>query len=92
MVKMKLRPSAENDLQRLDRTLRRRLILGCRDVFDDWTIGKRLGSPLHGLRSHRIDEYRIIYRIHASSEVDIIAIGHRNEIYERMEKRKKSKP
>ncbi|MBI1812270.1 type II toxin-antitoxin system RelE/ParE family toxin [Candidatus Peregrinibacteria bacterium] len=88
---MKLRPSVENDLRRLDRMLRRKLILGCRDVFDDWTIGKRLGTPLHGLRSHRVNEYRIIYKIHASSEIDIIATGHRNEIYERMEERKKSK-
>lgn len=88
---MKLRPSAEKDLQCLDRILRRTLILGCRDIFDDWTIGKRLASPLHGLRSHRIDDYRIVYRVQASSEVDIIAIGHRNEIYERLEKKKKYK-
>jgi len=90
MVKMRLRSSAERDLQRLDRELRRRLILGCRDVFDDWTIGKRLSSPLQGLRSHRIGEYRIIYRIRASSEIDLIALGHRKDIYERMEKRKRS--
>lgn len=91
MVKMKLRPSVEADLKRLDPMLRRKLILGCRDVFDDWTIGKRLGSPLSELRSHRVDEHRIIYRIQKSSEVDIIAIGHRSEIYERMEKGKKSR-
>lgn len=88
MVRMKLRPSAENDLKQLDPIVRRKLILGCRDVFDDWTIGKHLGRKLHGLRSHRIDEYRIIYRVQSSSEVDIIAIGHRRDIYERMKKRR----
>jgi mRNA-degrading endonuclease RelE of RelBE toxin-antitoxin system len=81
---MRLRESVQRDLRRLDRILRRQLILGCHDVFDDWTIGKRLESPLHGLRSHRVGNYRIIYRVHASSEVDIIAIGHRSDIYERL--------
>ncbi len=89
MVKMKLRSSVVKDLQNVERMLRRRLILGCRDIFDDWTIGKRLESPLAGLRSHRVDEYRIIYRVQASSEIDIIAIGHRGDIYERIEQRKK---
>lgn len=88
MVKLNLRPSVEKDLGRLDRLLRRKLILACRDVFDDWTIGKQLRNPLHGLRSHRVDEYRIIYRVRASSEVDIVAIGHRKDIYERMTRRK----
>lgn len=90
MVKIILRSTAKNDLKLLGRALRRSLLLACREIFDDWTIGKQLDSPLRGLRSHRMDQYRIIYRIHASSEIDIIAIGHRSEIYERMEKRKKS--
>ncbi|MEK7218520.1 MAG: type II toxin-antitoxin system RelE/ParE family toxin [Patescibacteria group bacterium] len=88
MVKLRLRASVESDLKRWDRTVRRRLILGCQEVFDDWTIGKRLSSPLQGLRAHRVGEYRILYRVRASSDVDIIAIGHRSDIYERMEKRK----
>ncbi len=91
MVKMKLRLSVEKDVQHLDRMIRRRLILGCREVFDDWTVGKRLATPLQGLRSHRVEDYRIIYSVQASSEVDIIAIGHCSDIYERMEKRKKAK-
>lgn len=87
MVKIKLRPSVENDLKRLHPALRRKLIIGCRDVLDDWTIGKQLESPLQGLRSHRIDDYRILYKVQRSSTIDIIAIGHRKDIYERVAKR-----
>jgi mRNA-degrading endonuclease RelE of RelBE toxin-antitoxin system len=84
MVRIKLRPSVEKDLERLDRTLRRKLIIACRDIFDDWTIGKLLGNSLRGLRSHRMDDYRIIYHVYGSSEIDIVAIGHRKDIYERL--------
>lgn len=86
---MTLRPSVERDLKSLDRLLRRRMILGCRDIFDDWTIGKGLSGSLRGLRSHRVDDYRIVYKVKASNEVDFVDIGHRSEIYDRLEKRQK---
>ena len=88
MVKMSFRSSAVNDLDRIDRSLRRGLLQGCRDVFDDWTIGKRLSGKLAGLRSHRIGDHRILYRVQESARVEIVAVGHREEIYERAERGK----
>ena len=86
MVKMAFRSSAVTDLNRIDRSLRKGLLQGCRDIFDDWTIGKRLSGKLAGLRAHRISDYRILYKVQASVRVEIVAIGHREEIYDRMEK------
>ena len=88
MVKMVFRSSAVKDLDRINRSFRRGLLQGCRDVFDDWTIGKRLSGKLAGLRSHRIGEYCILYRVQQSTRVEIVAIGHREEIYERAERGK----
>ena len=48
------------------------------------------GEPLHGiLKPHwklRIGDYRVIYKI-VKTEVHIIAIGHRKEIYKLLENR-----
>lgn len=83
MVKMKFRSSAERDLARLKHPLRRMLLQACSDVFDDWTLGKILTGSSIGYRSYRVGVYRIIYRVRESSSVEIVAIGHRRDIYER---------
>lgn len=83
MVKMAFRSSAERDLARIARPLRRTILAACRDVFDDWAIGKPLTGPLSGYRMHRVGVYRILYAVHESSSIEIVAIGHRKDIYER---------
>ena len=84
MVKMAFRSSAEHDLARLARPLRRTIVSACREIFDDWAIGKPLIGPLAGYRVYRVGVYRIIYAVRESSSVEIVAIGHRKDIYERM--------
>ncbi len=87
MVKMAFRASAEHDLAKLPRPLRRAILIGCREIFDDWAIGKPLVGPLAGYRMHRVGLYRIIYAVRESTQVEIVAIGHRKDIYERAERR-----
>ena len=77
---------AEQDLKRFSHALRKTLLLECRDIFDDWGIGKVLTGPLEGYRMHRVGVYRIIYIVKESSHIEIVAIGHRKDIYERMRK------
>ncbi|TSD00523.1 MAG: hypothetical protein Greene101449_133 [Candidatus Peregrinibacteria bacterium Greene1014_49] len=77
---------AERDLKNLPRSLRKSLLLGCHEIFDDWGIGKMLTGTLSGYRMHRVGVYRIIYEVKKSSQVEIVAIGHRRDIYERMKK------
>lgn len=88
MVKMAFRSSAERDLAKIARPLRRTILAACRDVFDDWAIGKPLTGPLSGYRMHRVGVYRILYVVRESSSIAIVAIGHRKDIYERVTKGK----
>ena len=44
--------------------------------------GKPLKDELKGLRSFRVSRFRIIYRIAGQSEIQVVAIGPRERIYE----------
>ncbi|HSB33071.1 MAG TPA: type II toxin-antitoxin system RelE/ParE family toxin, partial [Nitrospirota bacterium] len=44
--------------------------------------GKALKDELAGLRSFRVGRYRVIYRISGGKELDIVAVGPRERIYE----------
>lgn len=87
MVKIAFRSFAKQDLARLVRPLRRAILMACREVFDDWAIGKSLTGALSRYRMHRVGVYRIIYSVKESSQVEIVAIGHRKDIYKRVTQR-----
>ena len=84
MVKMTFWDVAELDLAMLNKTLRQAILESCRAIFDDWTIGKLLTGRLSKFRTHRVGMYRIVYTVRKSSSIEIVAIGHRRDIYERM--------
>jgi mRNA interferase RelE/StbE len=44
--------------------------------------GKALKDELEGLRSFRVGRLRIIYRISFGSQIDLVALGPRERIYE----------
>lgn len=44
--------------------------------------GKALKDELAGLRSFRVGRYRVIYRVPGGKELDIVAVGPRERIYE----------
>lgn len=50
-------------------------------ILSDPTCGKELRDDLAGLRSFKISRLRIIYRV-SKAEVQVVAIGPRNIIYE----------
>ncbi len=87
MVKIAFRSSAKRDLAKIARPVRRTILAACHDIFEDWAIGKVLQGRLSGYRSHRAGVYRIVYQVHQSSSVVIVAIGHRKDVYERVTKR-----
>jgi mRNA-degrading endonuclease RelE of RelBE toxin-antitoxin system len=86
MVKMTFWNVAERDLQKLPHSLRKSVLLGCREIFDDWGIGKMLTGSLSGYRMHCLGVYRIIYIVKESSHIEIVTVGHRRDIYERAKK------
>ncbi len=51
-------------------------------ILSDPNAGKALKDELAGLRSFRVSRFRIIYRMSQKKEVEIIAIGPRERIYE----------
>ena len=51
-------------------------------LLRDPQAGKALKEELSGLRSFRIGKYRVIYRISGRKELDIVAVGPRERIYE----------
>ncbi len=59
-------------------------------IVENPTLGKALKRELEGLRSFRVNRFRIIYSQGEKREIQVIAIGPRDRIYEaaaRIEKR-----
>lgn len=50
-------------------------------ILADPHSGKTLREELSGLRSFRVGRFRIIYRIAAGQEIEIVAVGPRESIY-----------
>ena len=75
-----------DDVAALVRTLHPRIKRKVRSslqyILSDPYSGKALIDELKGLRSFRVGRFRIIYRITDKKEIEIIAIGPRERIYE----------
>lgn len=51
-------------------------------ILSDPSSGKALKDELAGLRSFHVSRFRIIYRVLPKKDIEIIAIGPRERIYE----------
>jgi mRNA interferase RelE/StbE len=51
-------------------------------ILSEPNSGKALMDELSGLRSMRVGSFRIIYRIRNAEEIELVAIGPRERIYE----------
>jgi len=57
--------------------------LGLKMILETPYCGKPLKDELEGLRSQRVKQFRIIYRLKTDNkEVEIVVIGPRKTIYE----------
>ena len=52
-------------------------------ILSDPSSGKTLMDELSGLRSFRISSFRIIYRVKKPRQIELVAIGPRERIYEK---------
>jgi mRNA interferase RelE/StbE len=77
---------APKDLQKLIRTmhpfLKKKMKASLKIILSEPYSGKALMDELSGLRSFRIRSFRIIYRIKEPGEIELVAIGPRERIYE----------
>jgi len=75
-----------DDLAELVRTmhpeLKKKFNVSLQMILSNPYRGKALQDELEGLRSFRVSRFRIVYRISTRKQIDIIAIGPRERIYE----------
>jgi mRNA interferase RelE/StbE len=74
------------DLRELIRTmhpsLKKKVKASLKIILSEPYSGKTLMDELSGLRSFRISSFRIIHRIKEPEQIELVAIGPRERIYE----------
>jgi len=74
------------DIRELIRTmhpsLRRKTESSLKMILSDPHVGKALMDELGGLRSLRVGSFRVIYRIKDPEQIELVAVGPRERIYE----------
>jgi len=83
---VRIAATAERGLRSLDRQVQQRIFNYLRDRLASGQNPRRLGKALHGERAglwrYRVGDYRLICHIDDErSQVVLVAIGHRREIY-----------
>jgi len=62
--------------------IKRKIRAAFQVLADDPFAGKALKDELEGLRSFRVGRHRVIYRLQQKEQIQIIAVGSRESIYE----------
>lgn len=77
---------AKKQLKQLDKTIQKRIVKFLYELAkldDPRDRGKMLVGNLLVFWRYRVDDYRLIYRIHDNElEILVVEIGHRREIYD----------
>jgi len=63
-------------------SLKRKIKSSLKMLLSDPLSGKTLTDELAGLRSFRVSSFRIICRIKAPDQIELVAMGPRGRIYE----------
>jgi mRNA interferase RelE/StbE len=75
-----------NDLRKLIRamhpSLKKKVKTSLEIILSEPYSGKALKDELSGLRSFRISSFRIIYKIKEPEQIELVAVGPRERIYE----------
>jgi mRNA interferase RelE/StbE len=62
--------------------LKRKVRASLLSIFKDPRTGRPLRGELEGLWSVRVSRFRLIYRIGRNRQIEIVALGPRERIYE----------
>ena len=82
MYKLRLPDHLRKLIRSLHPEIKRKIKGSLKNIITDPNAGKPLKDELEGLRSYRVSRLRIIYRIVPQREIQLIAIGPRDRIYE----------
>lgn len=78
-------PLVEQTIRILSPSLKSQIRAALEAIQEDPHLGKPLRKELRGLRSYRVNRYRIVYRIdHRFIEIQIIDLGPRTFIYDKI--------
>ena len=69
-------------IRNLHPQIRKKVRASLGTILSEPYSGKALKDELAGLRTFRVSRFRIVYRIVHNKEIEIIAIGPRERIYE----------
>lgn len=76
-------PEAATCIRRLHPEIKRRIREGIQTLLENPLSGHELRFDLSGFRSHRVKNYRIIYRLNdPESFLEILFVGQRRDVYE----------
>ena len=82
MYKLRVPDHLAEFIRGLHPELKRKIKGSLKSIATEPNSGKPLKEELEGLRSFRVSRFRIIYQIAEPKEIQIIAIGPRERIYE----------
>ena len=63
-------------------SLKKKIKSSLKMILSDPYSGKALLDELAGLRSFRVSSFRIIYRVKGPKQIELVAVGPRERIYE----------
>ena len=82
MYKLRVPDHLAEFIRDLHPELKRKIKGSLKNIVAEPIAGKPLKEELEGLRSFRVSRFRIVYQIAEPREIQIIAIGPRERIYE----------
>jgi mRNA interferase RelE/StbE len=80
--KLRVTNQAAALLRALHPHIKKKLRASFQKILHEPYAGKALREELSGLRSYRVSRYRIIYRLLQERQIEIVAVGPRERIYE----------
>ena len=80
--RLRISDHAASILRSLHPHIKRKLRAAFQTIMTDPFVGKALTDEVIGLCSYRVSRFRIIYRLGRDKQIEIIAIGPRERIYE----------
>ena len=82
MYKLRIPDHLVKFIRGLHPEIKRKIKGSLKNIATEPNAGKPLKDELEGLRSFRVSRFRIVYRTAARKEIQVIAIGPRERIYE----------
>jgi len=82
MYKLVVPKDVRELIRKMHPSLEKKVKASLKIILSEPYSGKTLMDDLSGLRSFRISSFRIIYRIKEPEQIELVAIGPRERIYE----------